>query len=95
MNILSVDLITSWVVSLVMMITGIMWLVAKKRTFHIDSSTIGYTLIFWGIVYGITVFFLPVDLQIRAFVGRIVIVVICLSQSIPLTIGYIRSKGMK
>lgn len=91
MEAINVDLILSWTVALFMLFTGIMWLVAKKRTFHIDSSTIGHTLILWGLLYGILIQFLPVDLQIRAFVGRIVIIVICLSQAIPLTIGYVRS----
>jgi hypothetical protein len=61
-----------------------------------DSKAIAFTQISWGIVYILSTIFggHTVTLDdgfVRVFFSRIVIIMVCLSQSLPLTVSYIRA----
>lgn len=79
------------VVSIVMLYTAIIWLVARRRLIRVNMTIIAFTLLLEGIVYGVFGQYTGYSLEERVLHSRAVIVVMCLSQSVPLTWSYIRS----
>jgi hypothetical protein len=60
-----------------------------------DSRAIAYTLAMWGILYAVAGFSpnSTANLETRVFMSRVIIIMICLSQSLPLTVSYFRGKN--
>jgi hypothetical protein len=73
-----------------MVYTGVIWLLCRSRNVRAGSKAYAYTLILWGILYGAFQFFI-VDVETRGFVARTMLLLICFSQSLPLTVAYLRS----
>jgi hypothetical protein len=82
--------IPAWLVASIMVYTGFIWLISRKEVIHMDTRIIAYTLLLWGVLYGVFQIF-GVEIEIRGFLSRLMILILCLSQSAPLTISYIRS----
>ena len=85
------EMIPAWVVALTMIYTGIIWLVSRGRKIRMDSRIFAMTFIIQALVYGILYQFFNIDVNIKEFFSRLMIIVLCLSQSLPLTISYLRS----
>lgn len=83
--------IPAWLVAFFMIWAGLMWYVSRKRSIRMDSRIFAYTLFFEGIIYGIVFQFFNVDLEVRGFYGRFMLILLCFSQAFPLTISYFRS----
>ncbi len=92
---ITLNTLPTWVVGLVMLYTAYIWLVTIKQKVRMDSKAIAYTLILWGVVYGLSSFSPKADtdlLLVRVFMARAIIIMICLSQSLPLQVSYLRGK---
>jgi hypothetical protein len=89
LNLLSTT-IPAWVVAVLMVYTGIIWLLCRSRNVRAGSKIYAYTLILWGILFWIFQFFI-VNVETRGFVARTMLLLICFSQSLPLTVAYLRS----
>jgi len=90
MDIINSQTIPAWLVSVFMILTGIMWIISRYRKIRIDSRIFAMTFILEGIVYGMFSIF-NVDIEIRGFFVRLMIIILCLSQNLPLAISYMRS----
>lgn len=82
--------IPAWLVAFCMVHAGVMWLITRKSKIRIDSRIFAVTLILQGILYGIFQI-AEVDVEIRGFFVRLALILLSLSQSVPLTISYFRS----
>lgn len=85
------DLIPSWLLGIIIIYTGIAWLLPKAHLCRSCRNIFASGFIIWGAVFGILFELFPLDLETRGFISRTMILIICLSQSIPLTIYHIRS----
>jgi hypothetical protein len=74
-----------------MIYTGIVWLMSKNHKIRMDSNIIAYTLILWGALFGLS-FISTIERDVISNISKAGFIMICLSQSIPLTVSYIRSK---
>lgn len=82
--------IPAWLVAFCMIHAGIMWLITRKASIRVDSRIFAITLILQGILYGVFQI-TNVDVEIRGFFVRLALILLSLSQSMPLTISYFRS----
>lgn len=83
--------IPAWFVAFTMLYTAWIWLVSRKARIRMDSRIIAYTLFIEGIIY-LTIFqYVNPGVEIRGFFSRVMVLILCLSQSLPLTISYMRS----
>lgn len=93
-SLINLETIPAWIAGLVMIYTAIIWLVTRNRKIRMDSSIMAYTLLTWGTIYSLSTFSSTTgsheELIVRILMSRVVIIFICLSQSLPLTISYIR-----
>jgi hypothetical protein len=89
MEILSIVLNVGLVIS--MIFTGSIWLATKNHKIRMDSNIIAYTLILWGALLGLSLIS-TLERDVISNISRAGFIMICLSQSIPLTVSYIRSK---
>lgn len=80
-----------WIVGIVMLYTGWIWLVSRKHQIRMDSRIIAYTLFLQGIAYIITRVFGHPSAAERIISLKIVILLMCLAQAVPLTISYFRT----
>ena len=92
---ITLNTIPTWVPGVIMLYTAGIWLVTKNHQIRMDSRVIAYTLIGWAILYLLASFGpdtaqTKAELIGRVFMSRIVIIFICLSQSLPMTISYVR-----
>lgn len=83
--------IPAWFIAVMMILTGIMWIITRRKRIKMDSRIFAFTLIVEGLVYGVVFQLLDVNIEVRGFVSRLMILVLSLSQFIPLTVSYIRS----
>jgi len=67
-----------------------MWMISRFRKIRMDSRIFAITFIMEGFVYVIINFY-SVDIEIRGFFTRLMIIILCLSQLMPLTVAYMRS----
>ena len=86
--------IPAWLVGLVMIYTGIVWFLYRGKQIRVSSDLFGPVFIFWGLIFT-TFQFIAVPIELRAFISRIMIIIVCLSQAIPLSVIYIRNKRSK
>lgn len=95
-GIIRLELLPAWVVGLIMIYTAVIWLITRTSHIRMDSKIVAYTLIAWGTLYLLSIFSPGENayshLETRVFLSRVVICFICLSQSVPMTISYIRSR---
>jgi hypothetical protein len=89
LNLLSTT-IPAWVVAIMMVYTGIIWLICRAKGVRSGSKAFAFTLILWGILFGFFQFFV-VDVEMRGFVARMMMLLVCFSQAVPLTVAYLRS----
>lgn len=88
---ISSEVIPSWFVASMMVYTGFMWLVTRTDVIRMDSRITGITFIIEAVIYGVLYQFLHLDVEIRGFFSRLMVIILCLSQSLPLTVAYLRS----
>ena len=84
------DIIPSWLLGIVIIYTGIAWLFPKSVMCESCKTIFASGFLIWGTVFGILFEFVPMNLETRGFISRTMILMICLSQSIPLTIFHLR-----
>ncbi len=84
--------IPAWLVSMLMILTGLMWVIARKENIKIDSRVFAFTYVLEGLVYGILFQLFTIDTEIRGFFVRLMIIILCLCQYVPLFVSHIRSK---
>lgn len=82
--------IPAWFVAFMMISTGVMWFISRYRRIRMDSRAFAITFILEGIVYALFNTF-GVDVEIRGFFVRLMVVILCLSQFLPLAVAYTRS----
>lgn len=82
--------IPAWVVGVFMIWAGASWLISRTRKIRMDSRIFAATLILWGVMYSIVFQFFNLDIEFRAFLSRLMIILVCLSQALPLTISIYR-----
>lgn len=82
--------IPAWLVAFCMVHAGLMWLITRKAKIRLDSRIFAVTLITQGLLYLVFQLF-PINTEIRGFFVRLALVLLSLSQSVPLTISYFRS----
>lgn len=87
----NINLVPSIAVAIVMLYTGIIWLITRKKEIRMDSRIMAWTLIVEGITYAYFGQYMEFSLVARVINLRSTIILICLSQSLPLTVSYIRS----
>lgn len=83
-NVLSIGLVIA------MIYTGVIWLLTRNHKIRMDSSIIAYTLILWGVLYSISLVS-TIERGVIENISKAGFIMICLSQSVPLTVAYIRS----
>lgn len=84
--------IPAWFVSIVMILTGLMWIITRRAKIRMDSRIFATTFIMEGLVYGVIFQIFNIDTETRGFFSRLMVLVLCLSQYIPLMVSYLRSK---
>lgn len=89
---LTSNTIPAWLVASLMIYTGWIWLASRKHKIRMDSSIFATTFLIWGVVYGVLFQLLSIDIELRGFMSRLMIIIVCLSQAMPLTVSYIRSR---
>ena len=83
--------IPAWFVASTMILTGIMWLLTKRTKVRMDSRIFAITFILEGLTYGIIYQFFNVDIELRGFFSRLMLVILAMSQFVPLAVSYMRS----
>lgn len=83
--------IPAWAVALIMITTGLMWLISREDKVRMDSRLFAITFILEGIIYGIIYQFFNVSVELRGFFTRVMLIVLSMSQFAPLAISYMRS----
>jgi hypothetical protein len=86
------DFIPAWLLGVVIIYTGIAWLFPRSELCLSCKAIFASGFLIWGTVFGVMFELFPLDLETRGFISRTMILMICLSQSIPLTIFYVRRK---
>jgi hypothetical protein len=93
---ITLNTIPAWVPGIVMLYTAFVWMKTRKSQIRMDSTILAYTLIAWGALYLLSGFshaeVTAENLEVRVAMSRVVICLICLSQSVPMTISYWRGK---
>lgn len=89
---LTSNTIPAWVISVAMIYTGFIWLVSRTTQLRMDSRIFSTTFLLWGGLYALFQFVL-LEIEFRGFLTRLMLLMLCLSQSLPLTISYIRSRN--
>lgn len=84
--------IPAWFVAIVMILTGLMWIITRSAKIKLDTRIFAYTYVIEGLVYGIVFQIFQIDTEVRGFFSRLMIIVLCLAQYIPLLVSYMRSK---
>jgi hypothetical protein len=84
-------LIPAWLVGAFMVWAGGIWLLSREHVVRMDSRIFATTFLIWGAIYGIVYQFMDINVETRGFITRFMIIMVCLSQALPLTISYIRS----
>lgn len=82
--------IPAWVVGVNMLFAGFVWIITRKHYIRMDSRIMGITMITEGIVYTVVFQFLDLPIETRAFLSRLMLIILCLSQYLPLTISHLR-----
>jgi hypothetical protein len=85
--------IPALLVAFAMIYTGVIWLLSRRVEIRMDSRVFAYTFILEGIVYalGFTALGDTSYIELRAFLSRLMVLMVCFSQALPLTVSYIRS----
>lgn len=83
--------IPAWLVAMSLITTGLMWALSYRRKIRLDFNIFALTFVLQGILFGIIFQILNVNIELRGFVSRLIIIMLCLSQSLPLAVSYIRS----
>jgi hypothetical protein len=91
---IDLQVVPTWIVGIVMLCTAYIWLVTIKHKVRMNSKVIAYTLAMWGLMYGLAGFsdVSAEHIAHRLAMSRVIIIMICLSQSLPLLVSYFRSK---
>jgi len=89
-GIITSQTIPAWLVATFMILAGFTWLVSRSRAIRMDSRIFAITFVLEGIVFALLNMF-GVSIEIREFFGRMMLILLSLSQSLPLTIAYMRS----
>lgn len=89
---LTSNTIPAWLIASLMIYTGWIWLASRKHKIRMDSRIFATTFLIWGVVYGILFQILSIEIELRGFMSRLMIMIVCLSQAMPLTVSYIRSR---
>lgn len=96
MDAVTLDTLPAWIVGVVMIYTGFIWMITRKLQIRMDSTIVAYTLLGWGSLYLLSLLSpegANEDYMVaRVFMSRVVILFICLSQSLPMTISYFRGR---
>lgn len=92
---ITLNTVPTWIPGIIMIYTGIIWLITRKMQIRMDSKIVAYTMLAWGCMYllgmispGESTYD---ELIFRVMMSRVVICFICLAQSLPMTISYIRT----
>ena len=89
---LTLNTIPTLLVAFVMLYTGLIWLLTRKLEIRMDSKIIGYTLLLQGVSYLMnSIYESDITLMERIVSLRFILIIVCLSQAIPLTVSYIRA----
>lgn len=83
--------IPHWLVALFMIYTGFIWWQTSKVEIRMDTRIFAFTFLLEGMVYAGVFFHLSDNVEMRGFLSRLMIVIVCFSQALPLTVSYIRS----
>lgn len=90
--------IPAWVVAVNMVLTGAMWLkkmLGKKglqrEEFLLLAHILAITFITQGFVYGVVYQLFTIDIEFRAFLSRVMMILICQAQFLPLAVASYRS----
>jgi hypothetical protein len=84
--------IPTWLVAANLLITGLVWILAYRRRIRLEFKIFSITFILQGIFFAVIFQTLKnVDIDLWGFVSRLMIIILCLSQSLPLAVSYIRS----
>lgn len=84
------EIIPAWLVATFMILTGFTWIMSRTRKIRMDSRAFAFTFVLEGLVYLLFNEF-NVDINVRAFFVRLMLIILCLSQSVPLLVAYMRS----
>lgn len=86
------ELIPAWIVAVSLLYTGFIWIVTKKVEIRMDSGIWGWTFVMVGLLY-----FLAIgdingvgEYHRRLNGSRLMMLVLSMSQWLPVTISYIR-----
>ena len=91
MLILHAHTIPAWLVGMAMILTGIMWLLStNKELVRIDTRLFAIIFIINGIVFAFIYQLVPMELEMRGFFARLMIIVLSLSQCVPLAVAQIK-----
>lgn len=92
-NIFNSQSIPAWFVAATLVLTGFMWILTIKSKVRIpvDFTGVALTFILEGLVFGIVYQFFGLDIEFRGFTSRMMIIILAMSQFIPLAIAYNRS----
>lgn len=91
------DLIPAWLVAVSWIYTGFIWIVTRKQVLRIDSTIWGVTFLLVGFLYLSS--YLPHErpvvseveyLEARILFTRLLMMVLSLSQWLPITVSYFR-----
>jgi hypothetical protein len=93
---ITLNTVPTWIPGLIMIYTGIIWLITRKLQIRMDSRIIAFTLLAWGSLYLLGSLspdsvVSQQELIFRVMMSRIVVCFICVAQSLPMTISYIRT----
>jgi hypothetical protein len=83
--------IPAWLVGIAMIYTGLIWVLSRGHRIRMDSRMFASAFIIWGIIYFVVFQYLGLDVEFRGFLSRLMILLLCISQSFPLTVSLIRS----
>lgn len=87
---LNSETIPAWVVGINMLFAGFIWIMTRKHYIRMDSRIMGCTMIAEGIVYIVVFQFFGIPIESRAFLVRLMLIILCLSQYLPLSISFVR-----
>lgn len=92
---LTLNSLPAWIPGIAMLYAGLMWLITIRSKVRMDSRISGYTMLVWGLMYLVSALrpdtISQDNLVMRVLFSRLVIILICAAQAIPLSVSYHRA----
>lgn len=88
---LSPEFIPAGFVAVNLILTGFAWLIPMFKGIRLNSLPWAFTFLIQGLIYALVFTSPDMPLEVKGFFSRLMIVLVCMSQYIPILASFVRS----